>query len=242
MLRTRQFGLGALLAGATLCVSQAQPLSVYSEFARIDAKGNVTAPESPREILSPAIARNAFATFQVVVQAAENQSWWLYIGQNPENAVRVTIYQEAGGKLEPEELPILGKGAQVFWMDVWTERTAPVERIKIEPQLNIDNDWVIYPMEARVVDAVVPEGERPPGAIEPAELMRGFVCGVAGRVVSASGLTPSSLRYRNARQDLALAPRVPKPELQKLFGPCDAAPPTNPEWYLRFRDYFNRLK
>src|SRR5438105_5445871 len=119
----------------------AQPLSVYSEFARIDAKGNVTLPESPREILSPAVARNAFTSFQVVVQAPENKSWWLYIGQNPENAVRVTLYRETEGKLEPEELPVLGKGAQVFWMDVWTDRSAPVERIKVEPQLNIDDDW-----------------------------------------------------------------------------------------------------
>ena len=227
---------------AWAAVARAQPLSVYSEFARIDAKGNATAPESPREILSPAIARNAFATFQVVVQAAENKSWWLYIGQNPENAVRVTMYKEDAGKLVPEELPILGKGARVLWMDVWAERAAPVERIKIEPQLNIDNDWVIYPMEARVMDAVVPDGERPAGAIEPVELMRGFVCGVAGRLVNATGLTAGALRYRNARQDLALAPRAPKAELQRRFGACDAPPPADPEWYLRFRDYLFRLK
>jgi hypothetical protein len=219
----------------------AQPLSVYSEFARIDAKGNVTVPESPREILSPAVARNAFTSFQVVVQAPENKSWWLYIGQNPENAVRVTMYREAEGKLEPEELPILGKGTQVFWMDVWTDRAAPVERIKVEPQLNIDDDWVVYPMEARVMEAIVPDGERPAGAIEPVELMRGFLCGVAGKPVTANSVTPASLRSRNARQDLALAPRAPKADLQKLFGACDAAAPANPEWYLRLRDYFFRM-
>jgi hypothetical protein len=223
-------------------VAAAQPLRVYSEFARIDAKGNVNVPESPREILSPALARNAFTSFQVVVEAPDNKSWWLYIGQNPENAVRVTMYRETEGKLEPQELPILGRGTQIFWMDVWTERGAPVERIKVEPQLNIDDDWAIYPMEARVMDAMVPDGERPTGAIEPVELMRGFLCGVAGKPVSATGVTPASLRYRNARQDLALAPRAAKTDLQKLFGPCDAAAPANPEWYLRFRDYFFRMK
>jgi len=202
----------------------------------------VVAPESPREILSPAVARNAFTSFQVVVQAAENKSWWLYIGQNPENAVRVTMYREAEGKLEPEELPVLGKGTQVFWMDLWTDRGAPIERIKVEPQLNIDDDWVIYPMEARVMNVIVPDGERPTAAIEPVELMRGFLCGVAGKPVAANSVTPASLRFRNARQDLELAPRAPQADLQKLFGPCDAAAPANPEWYLRLRDYFFRMR
>src|SRR5260370_42579381 len=67
-------GVCALVSLAFSSIVAAQPLSVYSEFARIDAKGNVTSPESPREILSPALARNAFATFQVVVQAPENKS------------------------------------------------------------------------------------------------------------------------------------------------------------------------
>src|SRR5437870_8255996 len=113
----RVFGLYILVALAV--TAAAQPLSVYSEFARIDVKGNVTLPESPREILSPAVARNAFSSFQVVVQAPDNKSWWLYMGQNPENAVRITMYREAEGKLDPVELPVMGKGTQVFWMDLW---------------------------------------------------------------------------------------------------------------------------
>ena len=46
----------------------AQPLTVFSEFARIDATGKVTSPADPREILSPALARNAFSSFQIVVE------------------------------------------------------------------------------------------------------------------------------------------------------------------------------
>ena len=224
------------------CAGWGQPLSVYSEFARIDANGRVLAPETPREILSPAAARNAFTSFQVVVEAPMAKAWWLYIGLNPENAVRVTVYRENNGKLEPVELPIPGKGAQVFWMDVWTDKARPVERIKVEPQLNLDDDWVVYPMEVRVMDAVVPDGERPAAEIEPVELMRGYICGVAGRPVTVEGLTPAALRYRNARQDLALAPRAPRAELLRMFGSCTAEAPENPEWYLRFRDYFLRLK
>jgi hypothetical protein len=46
-----------------------QTLNVYSEFARIDMNGAVTAPDNPREILSPMLVRNGFTSFQVVIAA-----------------------------------------------------------------------------------------------------------------------------------------------------------------------------
>src|SRR5262249_49797375 len=128
----------------------AQSLRVYSEFARIDASGEVLAPGRPREILSPALVRNGFTSFQVVVRVKKDTPYWLYIGQNPENAVRVTIYRESRDRLEKVDLPVQGFATQVFWMDVWTDGIAPVRRIKIEPELNVGGDWIVYPMEARV--------------------------------------------------------------------------------------------
>src|ERR1041385_2485379 len=125
----------------------AQSVLVYSEFARINEKGVVTAPAQPREILSPAIVRNGFTSFQIVVEVEPDTPYWLYVGQNPENAVRVTVYRESGEKLEPVELPVGGKSTQVFWMDVWADRDAPVRRIKVQPQLSVKGDWVEYPME-----------------------------------------------------------------------------------------------
>ena len=139
---------------------RSQPLRVYSEFAKIDAAGRVTAPAEPREILSPAIARNAFSSFQVVVDVPRGTSYQLYVAQNPENAVEVTLYRENGEKLERVEQPVSGNATQVFWMDLWTARDAPVARIKVEPQLHVNNDWVIYPMEARVMEATVPDGKK----------------------------------------------------------------------------------
>ena len=103
-----------------------QPLRVYSEFAQIDATGKVTAPAEPREILSPAIARNAFSSFQVVVDVPQGTPYQLYVAQNPENAVEVTLYRENGDKLERVEQPVSGDSTQVFWMDLWTARDAPV--------------------------------------------------------------------------------------------------------------------
>src|ERR1700733_6174718 len=79
----RTFPLAPLSVLLCSGAAWAQPLSVYSEFARINASGEVTAPETPREILSPALVRNGFTSFQVVVQAPADRQWWLFVGQNP---------------------------------------------------------------------------------------------------------------------------------------------------------------
>ena len=221
-----------------------QPLRVYSEFAHIetmtDAAGKVTAPAEPREILSPAIARNAFSSFQVVVDVPRGTSYQLYVAQNPENSVEVTLYRENGEKLERVEQPVSGNSTQVFWMDLWTARDAPVARIKVEPQLHVNNDWVIYPMEARVMSATVPDAKRSRGQVAPMEVMRAYLCKPVD-LPASTAVSPPSLRFRNAQQDVALAATAPKDELQKLFGACDAPASPDPEWYLRIRDYLLRL-
>ena len=211
-----------------------QPLRVYSEFAQIDATGKVTAPAEPREILSPAIARNAYSSFQVVVDVPRGTSFQLYVAQNPENAVDVTLYRENGDKLEKVVQPVSGTGTQVFWMDLWTSREAPVARIKVEPQLHVNNDWVIYPMEARVMEAKVID------SVKSSVTLDQLLCG---------GLTPAAspdvrrMHIRNAQQDIALASAAPKEDLRKLgVGGCDAPLSNDPELYLRIRDYLLRLR
>jgi hypothetical protein len=225
----------------------AQPLMVYSEFAQIDEKGKVLAPAMPREILSPALARNAFASFQIAVEPSDPaMPWQLYVAQNPENAVQVTLYRESGDRLEKISQPATGTGTQIFWMDIYTARNAPVDRIKVEPQLHINNDWVIYPMEGRIMDAIAPDppaGGWPQGVASPGEVMRGFVCGTQFTPGPApKDPTQTSLRFRNAQQDRALAAKADKAALQERFGPCEAQPPAdNPEWYHRVRDFLLRL-
>jgi hypothetical protein len=231
--------LAALGAGA----AHAQ-IQVYSEFAQIDAKGEVTAPESPREILSPAIARNAFTSFQVVIRVPDGTPWRLYIGQNPPDAVQVTLYRQNAAGLERVAEPVTGDKTQVLWMDLWADRRAPVQRIKVEPQLNVLDDWVIYPMEVRVMEATVPDGQRQTGSLAPVEIMRAALCGTKSpespSPKGAEGVSRASLQFRNAQQDLAMVTPGVRPELTKLFGACDATAPSNPEWYLRIRDYLYR--
>ena len=221
--------------------SLAQPLRVYSEFAVINAQGEVVAPESPREILSPAIVRNGFTSFQVVIQAPKGTPFTLHVGQNPADAVKVTLYRESGGQLAPVDLPYQGDSTQVLWMDLWTDRDAPVRRIKIEPQLFIDGDWVIYPMEARVVVATVPEGPRDGAPLTWMQLrFCGLIVDVGPDRRGPAPVTVARLGSRNAQQDVLQASRVADEDLNKLMGSCKI--PADPEWYLRIRDYLLRLR
>jgi hypothetical protein len=225
----------ALMAGAPVWT---QPLSVYSELARIDGSGKVIAPDSPREILSPALVRNGFTSFQVVVQVPAETKWWLFVGQNPENSVKVTLYRERGELPEPVELPYASSGTQVLWMDVWTAGNALVQRIKVEPELKINpekknDDWVIYPIEGRVMEARVPDGPAPTTS------MHAYLCGAP-----ESGPPLEGPRLRNSEQDVKLlnAHASAKEDVKNLLGGCDAPPPSDPESYLRIRDYLFRLR
>jgi hypothetical protein len=227
----------AILASFPL---SAQSLRVYSELAQIDSSGEVTSPRMPREILSPALARNAFTSFQIVVQVKPGTPYWLHVGENPEDAVKVTLYRRNGDRLEPVSSPYHGDTTQVIRLDLWVDRNAAVRRIKVEPQLDVNDDWVQYPMEARVMDATVPDGPWPEGAATPAAAMKAFLCG--SPLLTTVGESEFRLRFRNAQQDVALAARAPKTDLLRLIGGCAATPPDDPEWYLRIRDYLYRMR
>jgi len=208
----------------------AQSVTVYSEFARIDASGHVTSPDEPREILSPPLVRNGFTSFQVVLEAAAGARWRLHVGQNPENAVRVTMYRESGRDLQPVELPVNGEGVQVFWMDLWAAGDAPVQRIKVEPELYVNGDWVTYPMEARVMEIRVPHTDEV-----------NVFCPL--RKPAGANAAPA-LQFRNAAQDGALAAQLPAAERNKLHGFCEAslANGSLTEAYFKIRDALFRVR
>jgi len=229
----------AALALWCVCAS-AQSIKVYSEFAKINAFGDVTAPENPREILSPAIVRNGFTSFQVVVKVAPGTKYGLYIGENPEDALKVTLYRISGERMEQVSYPVSGSATRVFWMDVWADRDAPVRRVKIEPQLNVGQEWWTYPMEVRVMEAVVPDGDRNGAFWEWPEIR---FCGMnVDRALRLDGsrapLTgPTS---RNAAQDVRLATKVSASDLRRLVN-CRSHG-DDAEWYLRIRDYLFRMR
>src|SRR3954447_3451938 len=168
-----------LIFAAVLCC--AQKLYVYSPLTRLDPTGAVFKADrgtaEPRHILSPGVPRNGSSPLRIVVEMDKPDFYYLDIGQNPENAVKATLYKEnfvetAHGLVPdslqevripyqgyPTDFRLPGQKVVSFWLDMYVPKNPAVERIKVEPQLYIDvlKDWVIYPMEVRIQEPVVPD-------------------------------------------------------------------------------------
>jgi hypothetical protein len=232
----RTMWLPALWLAAQIASSQS--LEVYSEFRRVDPFGAIVSSDragTPREILSPMVARNAHAGYFLVAIPPPGEWATLHVGQNPENAFVVRLYKvgfvRSGDEwtpqrltevklpfqgILPEQAEVPGQKAFVFWLDIYVAPEAPVRRVKLEPQLHLhaQNRWIIYPMEVRVVAWIVP-----PVAGKPLDLLapggradsgsmarlRSLVCGGG---VAGNAARPDTLSYfvdRLALQDMALA-------------------------------------
>ena len=231
----------------------AQRLSVYSEF--VHAK-------PAREIISPAAARNAYASFHVVVEAPPGQTYTLYMAQNPEDTLGYHVYEErAGDELLPVAMPHTAQGAQMYLLDLWVPPDAPPGRIRFEAQLNAGERWIIYPLEVRIQEVVTkaPGGFplKMPAAGERADQAAAAAARVA---VCKQGTTPApepirnlcQIVARNALRDLTLAgssedlaslvTRASGYESTDAFCRATAPAPNGPEWWLRLRDHFYQGK
>ena len=102
-----------MLAGAAQ--AQLPSIKIYSEFQRIDPFGQVVSADrprregvAPREILSPGLARNAHASYRAAVTVPPGTPYSLYLGQNPEGFLGVTMYKEVhalhGAQWVPDQL------------------------------------------------------------------------------------------------------------------------------------------
>lgn len=221
-----------LLAGPV----HAQSLRVLSEFQRIDPFGDVVPVDrtaQPREILSPGVARNAFASFHVAATVPEREPIFLYVQTNPPDVFQISLYKELYGKtdagwipdaLEPVKLPafdtlpyfplpIPGQNTVSYWMDIWVPAETAVERVRLEVLLKIGRDWIEYPMEVRVMPGVAPTVQDRHVALPPATAradaavygpFRNFLCN-ARESGREERLSVRRLIHRNAVQDLALA-------------------------------------
>ena len=274
--------MAAIAVLATVpCV--AQKVLVYSELTRIDPFGKVVPQDQgaePRHILSPGIPRNATSSLRVVVWMEKPGDYHLDIAQNPDNAVKPMLYREVHekhgdtwipDKLLPVTIPYNGKATDFsitgqtyvsFWLDMTVARDAPVDRIKVEPQLwapSID-DWVVYPMEVRIMEPVLPD-TKPPSAAVPSVTdspdasllgpLRQTLCGTK-EAPAPFAMTARHHIRRNAAQHLQLA-QTPA-ELKAAMIGVPGAPAaeavcsgtlknkSGPEWYLRVRDNLFRAK
>ncbi len=258
-------------------LSLGQEIYVRSELQRPAPNGEVLATDrmdrKGREILSPPVLRNAYTSFHVTLEAPPGTPVSVYIGLNPEDAMKATLYQEKhlpGGEpqqLEQVKLPFSAKipeeGALNFLLDLWVAPGAKVQRVKVEPQMWIPDRWIVYPMEVRVLDAVVPKHDYSLVKLpEPAarvdhilySRIRNMVCGTPGPAIVGKPAIPTvlSLLDRNVAQDMAF------PRTQVVSGILAATGITSreewckrvesgfletlpTEWYLRVRDFLYRV-
>jgi hypothetical protein len=200
----------------------------------------------PREILSPAVARNGFTSFHVAVTVPPKESYFLYIVPNPVSACRVSVYKEhfvqtAAGWIpdrltEVQRLPdygvmpdpddgIEGQNTRVYLVDLWLPPNADVARFRLEVQLKVA-DWTIRPMEVRVVQAQFPDREEAPdrplppidfGADAPAVEVWGNYLATRSVGLPPAGLTVRGILRRNAVQDVALGGRSITERVLELF-------------------------
>jgi hypothetical protein len=269
----------ALLAGAL----RAQSVDIYPEFRRVDPFGEVVAADralAPREILSPAVARNGYASFHIVVNLPPNETYLLYVAPNPVTACRVALYKEHFIKTgrgwipdtltEVSRLPdfgvipdpddhVEGQTTRAYLLDLWIPPNADVARFRLEVQLKV-GDWMVRPMELRVLPARIPdlaaaEGGKAPnlpaaelGAdVTALEVVREYAAGSKLRV-EPQPTTVRGIIRRKAIQDMALAASldagvagpaaVERRVLDLQWNNFRFVPRLfGAEWYLRVRDY-----
>jgi hypothetical protein len=215
----------------------AQEIQVYSEFRRVDPFGEIVPQDQggrPREILSPILARNSHATFRVVVETPPKEHYYLFVGTNPEDVFKITVYKEMwqkqGDNWTPDRLlevqppyagsipdrnhGIAGQKVEVFVVDIFVPAELKPGRYKFEPQVNCGDRWATYPMEVRVSDVVVPETPPSAGPLPSTTLsadaavlgpLREYLCGTAGKPGSNPLDSVRALVRRNVLEDLALA-------------------------------------
>jgi len=226
-----------LLILLTAGAGTAQTVEIYSEFQRPDPFGGIVEVDrawKPREILSPAVARNAFASFHIAITVPPKESYLLYVVPNPITACRVALYKEHFLKTksgwipdrltELERLPdfgvmpdpeddVEGQTTRVYLLDLWLPPNADVARFRLEVQLKVAA-WTIRPMEVRVMAARVPDlpvrADGPLPEVEmgaDAAVVRELGALWSGEQLTMPppGLTTRGILRRNAVQDVALA-------------------------------------
>lgn len=223
------------LAGMVAAVG---PVSAES-IPGVRVTSEYTTGNNGREVLSPALPRQAWAVFHLIVSGPPGRPFQVHIGQNPEEFAKAELWRDNEQLPLPFDSIIAPTGEDaVFRFRLWIDRDADVRRVKIEPQIHMDPaGWIIYPMEIRVVEATVPSGVRgqifgspipglkahfcaaPPAA--PAAGARAVRSG-STKAAPASAAPAASLAFTGTvpvtlAQDFALASRRESGEVRAAF-------------------------
>jgi hypothetical protein len=255
---------------ACIPASQAQSIQIFSEFQRVDPFGNILAIDrtpSPREIVSPATARNSYVSFHLAVNVPAGQTYFLYTQVNPPGIVTVHLYKEqfvdsipdiltptnspSFGTIPDAQSGVPGQTTRDYLLDIYTPSDAEVgRRVRIEVLLKYGT-WYVTPFELRIMDATVhaPLNAAPaplPSLNEPADAaaVHALASYLTGQREWNPVTTPTTVREvlrRNAQQDMVLAMDRPAP-LIWLRAATQIVNgwtlfPNGSEWYLRVRDF-----
>ncbi len=157
----------------------AQEINLYTEFQRFTPYGEVVAQDReprPREIISPAVARNGHLTIMAVVTAQPGTTYFVYSAVNPPDALELKVYRayfvRCGNDYCPDwlveqkmpsfgampELASLwpGQTTRCYVLDIWVPPGTPPRRVRVEALLK-QGIWLVAPMEVRVEAPFVPD-------------------------------------------------------------------------------------
>lgn len=167
----------------------AQTLEVRSEFLRPGPFGNTVTSDAtarPREILSPGVVRNGYASYHLVVRGAP-MNYFLFAATNPP-VVRLALYKEEFVKVGDAWIPdplvpvrrmpefgvipdpeavIPHQTARAYLLEVWVPPETTPGGLRLEVQLK-SGGWTVWPMEIRVLRARVPDVRVPVTSALPA--------------------------------------------------------------------------
>lgn len=216
----------------TLGVAPAQvvrSIRAYSEFQRVDPFGEIVAvdrAQTPREILSPGVARNGHLSLHVAITADPKTMYFLAVQSNPRGIFQWKIYREeyvrSGGSWIPEGLEeirepyfavmpdpaasIAGQTTQSYLVDVWVPPETPVGTMRLEVLVKSEA-WRLWPMEVRVLPVSIPAGagDKSGTPMRPVDLPADAFTR-SGAVTDP--LTIRAVIRRNALEDEALAGQV----------------------------------
>jgi hypothetical protein len=216
--------------------ASAQDIHIYSEFQRFDPFGHPVASDrdlTPREILSPAMARNGHLSVHVVITAPPPTNYFLYAASNPPDILELKLYREhfvpcgedyCPDWLTPLNSPAFGaipeslfelprQTSRSYLLDIRARPDTPPRRVRVEALLKVGT-WLVAPMEVRIVAATVPKQpmieignqapvEAPSSTTAQIQLLRYL----GGLPPEAPGriLTVRDIIQRNAAEDMLLA-------------------------------------
>ncbi len=165
-----------------LAPALAQELVLYPEYQRPDLHGAILKADQggrEREINSPAVVRNGYASYIVVAKLPAPGPYRFDIAMNPAGRLRADVYRiwfdrvEPGGDYVPDALipvpntffgnvpdadnAVPGQTAVAFWLDLHVPANARRETVRVEAVLQALGRRDVYPLEVRILPLSVPD-------------------------------------------------------------------------------------